>query len=466
MLSQNNSFIQISVSEDKLLAYLQFTNVPDTFAVTIDQLHEALRQRNIVYGVDTAQLAIIASDPKPYLYTRTVIARGTKPSDGRNGNIRYLFDIGASAKKPQELEDGSVNFKELLTLNNVKKDQLIGQRFLATEGTPGKAVTGEMLMPIPGKEARFKIGKNVYTDPEEMALYAHIDGMVSKTEREKVNVFPVFEVNGDVDYSVGNIDFVGTVVIRGSIFPGFKIRAAGDIRVTGSVEAAELEADGSIDISAGVLGQNKAKLKAGLDIKSAFIQDAYVEAGNNVLVSQSIMHSTVRARNTVTCRGAKGLIVGGTIQAGDRVICRTIGNSMSTATTIEVGVVPELRNELLQLRTQLKTVLENLDKTNKALALLDQLAMTGQLTMDKVAMRTKLGQTKSQAFAEQTELRERILELERTLEDSENAKVNVLSVVYGGVKIVIGRYTKYVKDPLSHCTFQLSDGDISILPYA
>jgi uncharacterized protein len=464
MLTQSSSFIQISVSEDKLLAYLQFTNVPDTFTVTIEQLHEALRQRNITYGVDVAQLAIIVSDPRPFLYTRTVVARGTKPSDGRNGNIRYLFELGAGAKKPQELDDGTVNFKELLTLNNVKNGQLIGQRFLATEGTPGKAVTGEMLLPIPGKEAKFKVGKNVYTDPEEMALYANIDGMVSKTERDKVNVFPIYEVNGDVDYSVGNIDFVGTVVIRGNVCPGFKIHASGDIRVTGGVEAAELEADGSIEISAGILGQNKAKLKAGLDVKSAFIQDAYIEAGNNVLVSQSIMHSTIRARSTVTCRGAKGLIVGGTVQAGERVICRTIGNSMATSTTIEVGVLPELRNELLQLRTQLKTVMENLDKTNKALALLDQLAMTGQLAMDKVAMRTKLGQTKSQSFTEQTELRERILEIERTLEDSENAKVNVLSVVYGGVKIVIGRYTKYVKDPLSHCTFKLSDGDISILP--
>ena len=50
------------------------------------------------------------------------------------------------------------------------------------------------------------------------------------------------------------------------------------------------------------------------------------------------MHSNVRAGRTVKCVGAKGLIVGGLIQAGERVTASMIGNSMSTATVIEVGV--------------------------------------------------------------------------------------------------------------------------------
>ena len=47
-------------------------------------------------------------------------------------------------------------------------------------------------------------------------MYAALDGLLTKTEKGKINVFPVYEINGDVDYSIGNIDFVGTVVIRGT----------------------------------------------------------------------------------------------------------------------------------------------------------------------------------------------------------------------------------------------------------
>jgi uncharacterized protein (DUF342 family) len=455
-----DSYISVSVSDDKLTGYLLINNADEGFTVSLSELEELVKSHFIVNGLDQQLLAQIANNPKPYFFQKVEIARGQRAVEGKNGTIKYIFDLDNEEKKPHELEDGKVDYKEVKSLHNVKKGQLIGQRFEATEGIPGKAVTGELLPAKAGKEARFKIGKNVITDADQMAMYSAIDGMIVKTDRDKINVFPIYEVNGDVDYSIGNIDFIGSVVIRGSVLPGFKIRASGDIRVTGGVEAAELEADGSIEISAGIVGQNKAKLKAGKNIKSSFIQDATVEAGADIHVSQSIMHSTIRAGRTVNCLGSKGLIVGGIVQAGERVTARTIGNTMSTNTSIEVGVLPELRNEMIHLRGQLRVLVENMDKSEKALTLLDQLAATGQLGPDKVAMRIKLNHTKKLALEEQNTIRERILEIEKSLEDSDNAKVQVVSTIYGGSKIVIGRYTKFIKDATSRLTFHLSDGDI------
>lgn len=455
-------YITMSISDDKLAAYLLIHNADDNFKVTAAQLEDLAQKQHIVHGLNQALLAQIAANPRPFYQQKVIIAAGTKPEPGVNGSIRYIFNFDEDDKKPLELDDGRVNYKEVVSLHNVKKGQLIGERFLATEGKPGRAVTGETIFTKAGKEARFKIGKNVIADAERMGLYALIDGMVVRTDRDKINVFPVYEVNGNVDYNIGNIDFIGTVVVRGNVLPGFKIRAAGDIRVTGGVEAAELEAEGSIEINAGIVGQNKAFLKAGKNVKSSFIQDATIEVAGELKVSQSIMHSTIRAGKAVDCNGAKGLIVGGTIQAGERVTARTIGNSMSTATVIEVGVLPELRNEIIHLRNQLRVYLDNMDKTDKALTLLDSLAASGQLTPDKVAMRVKLNHTKKQAIDEQNTIKERILEIEKSLEDSDRAKVEVLSTVYGGTKIVIGRYTKFIKDPTNRMTFRLSDGDITM----
>jgi uncharacterized protein (DUF342 family) len=358
-----------------------------------------------------------------------------------------------------------VNYKEVTVLSNVRKGELIARRVPPKQGAPGRAVTGEVLLPREGKAAHFKNGKNVVVDREGLHMYAAIDGMIVKTDRDKINVFPVFEVNGDVDYNIGNIDFVGTVVIRGSVLPGFKVKASGDIRVTGGVEAAELEAGGSIEISAGILGQNKGLIKAGVNVKSSFIQDGNVEAAGDVIVTQSIMHSNVRAGNSVVCLGAKGLIVGGIIQAGEKVTARTIGNSMSTNTIVEVGVLPELRNELINLRSQLKTGQENLDKTEKALVILDQMAAAGQLTPDRLSIRLKLQLTKKQTNEELSQIRERILEIEKSLSDTEKAKIEVHGIIYGGAKIVLGRYTKFIKDPLQRVVFRIADGDVSLVPY-
>jgi len=456
-------FVEIELSDDKLSAFLQFKDCDEKLTFDLEQLEEVLKLYHVTYGVNREKLTEIVQNPKAFFKSRTLIAAGTASINGQDGSIQHQFNYYKDSKTPVELDDGKVDFKEVTTIHNVRKGQLIAQRIPAAQGIPGIAVTGEELPAKSGKEARFKLGKNVVTDSEQIALYAAIDGMISLTERDKINVFPIFEVNGDVDYNIGNIDFVGSVVVRGRVLTGFKIKASGDIRITGSVEGADIEADGSVEISAGILGHNKGNIRAGKRVKSSFIQDATVIA-EEVFVTQSIMHSTVRASKSVICKGTKGLIVGGIIQAGELVSARTIGNSMSTATVIEVGVLPELRNELVQLRAQLRTLNENLDKTDKALILLDQLAAAGQLGPDKVAMRIKLNHTKKQIIEEQSAVKERIFNIEKSLEDSDLAKVEVGSTIYSGAKVVIGRYTRFIKDPVTHVRFRLTDGDIAMIP--
>ena len=357
---------------------------------TASELEQYVKNHGVIYGLQTDALVNIANEPKTYFYSQTVIAQGNPASNGEDGSIRFSYDMKEEQYRPVELESGNIDFKEITQLKNVTRGQLIAERIEAKAGIEGKSVTGEEIACKNGKEAYFKLGKNVVVNPEKTALYAAIDGLITLTDKNKINVFPVFEVNGDVDYSIGNIDFIGTVVIRGNVLTGFKVKAAGDIRVIGGVEGAELESSGSIEVTGGILASNKGYIRAGKNVKSTFIQDGNVSAAEDVLVSQSIMHSHVRAGRNVVCSGTKGLIVGGTIQAGERVIARNIGNTMSTATAIEVGVRPELRGELLELRAQVKALSENLDKTEKALTILDQLASLGQLTQDKLAMRYKI----------------------------------------------------------------------------
>ncbi|KOP67661.1 polymerase [Bacillus sp. FJAT-18019] len=460
-----DQYFSVTLSDDKIVAYIQLTNWEKDFACTVEALEQFLRSHQVRYGLQHDILQRIAKHAEEYQYSKTPIAMGTEPVHGHNGKIQFTVDFGNEANlKPLEIEDGKVDYKEVIRLNNVKKGQLIATRIPPTKGVPGTAVTGEEIPSKPGKEAHFKVGKNVVVNAENSAMYAALDGLLTKTEKGKINVFPVYEINGDVDYSTGNIDFVGTVVIRGNVLTGFRIKAAGDIRVTGFVEGAELDAGGSIDISGGIIGYNKGHVQAGQDVKSSFIQDGNVIAGASVFVSQSIMHSNIRAAQNIECNGTKGLVVGGILQAGEKVVARTIGNSMSTATVIEVGVLPELRNELADLRAQLKLSVESMDKTDKALYLLNQLASSGQLSTDKLALRVKLNATKKSNMAEQSDLKDRMLEIEKMLEDTGKARVNVVKTIYGGAKIVIGRYTRYIKDPTQRVSFYYHEGDITMVP--
>lgn len=57
-----------------------------------------------------------------------------------------------------------------------------------------------------------------------------------------------------------------------------------------------------------------------------------------------------------------------------------------------------------------------------------------------------------------------MLEIEKMLEDTGKARVNVVKTIYGGAKIVIGRYTRFVKDPTQRVSFYYHEGDITMVP--
>jgi uncharacterized protein (DUF342 family) len=453
-----------SVSKDEMAAFIQFKNFEKLHELTRERLMEIIQNKGIKFGIIEESIQIFMSDPLAYAQTPLLIAKGQTPSSGLDGSIVPIFDLNDTKRRPLELNDGRVDYRELNRINNVIEGQMIAERKFATKGTPGTTVTGELVPCKDGREAHFKLGKNVTMDPNNQYLYAAIQGLVALTDNGKINVFPVYEVNGDLDYRIGNIDFIGNVVIRGNVLPGFKIKAAGDIRITGNVESAEIEAGGSIDIAGGIIGAMKGFIKAGIDAKSAFMQEANVTAGHNVIVNRSILHCKVRAGHRVICEGPNGLIVGGVVQAGELIESRTIGNSMSIPTTLEVGAPPSLRLELKELYEKLDLLIKTMEKTDKALVYLNQMALTGSLEKGKEELRSNLVITKNTTMNDIAALQERIVEIETFLNAAINARIQVSGTIHSGIKIVIGSYTFQINHNNKRVTLFFHNGELKIIP--
>ncbi|MFD2116803.1 DUF342 domain-containing protein [Paenibacillus yanchengensis] len=465
-VEQLDTFIKVHFSADKLSASITFIRLTDDFSITVEQLRAFLQSKGIVFGFIEQVLQQICTQPLDFLREQPVVAVGESAVSGNDGYIDYLLGKVSKSEQQSSKEDiDKVDLKNIMTLENVRQGQPVARLMEPGVGEPGRTVTGDIIPAKLGKPARFKPGKNVVISEEQKTMYATIDGIISLTDRDKVNVFPLYEINGDVDYRIGNITFVGTVVIRGNVLTGFKVQADGDIRVIGGVEGAELIAGGSIEVTGGIMAGHKGFIKAsGQLLRSSFIQDANVSCGGDIIVSQSIMHSQIKAGGHIICEGNRGLIVGGTVQAGTSVLARTIGNAMSTTTVIEVGVQPHLREELLELRKVIRAEAENLDKTEKALTILDQMAATGKLTPERLAMRLKFNTTRRQLIDQLDEAKSRVLEIEKSLDSTELARVEVTGQIFGGSRIVIGRYTKFIKDSAKRVSFRYYEGDIVMYP--
>lgn len=465
ILEQLTKYLIIENSEDEMSATLKRVSTNELITFDVAMLTAFLAKSDITTGIDETILSEIVNHQHQNNLGEYIVARGIAPIKGADGEVVYVYlEDKSEPKGPKILEDGSVDFYNIKPLDNVKKGQIVARLNPPTHGIPGMSVKGVEIPGANGKEARFKVGKNVVLSPDQKALYSVIDGMVVFTGGEKLNVFPIYEVNGDVDFHIGNIDFVGTVIVRGNVLTGFKIKASGNIRVLGNVEGADLVAGGWVEVNSGITGNHKGSIYAGTYVKTSYINNANVVAAEDVFVSQSIMNSVVKAGKSVICKGSKGLIVGGETQAREKVVAQHIGNTVSMPTTLEIGVAPELREELAKLRDRIKEITDSKDKIDKALLILEPLAKAGQLSPEKNEMRIKLISSLKQLEDEMLKIKERVNELEIVLNDTGKARIDVSGTIYPGVKIRIGKYMRHINDAMSLASFRLEDGEIKAVP--
>lgn len=459
------SLLIIELSDSDLIASLSLQTLPeDISAIPYDLMLEFLEKKKITIGLDEKQIQSFCQSPEYYLASKMDIAFGKSPVHGQDGSIDWIILNKNEASPLVEKEDGSVDFYSLNRISNIKKGEIIAQKIPSTKGESGITVTGEVIPAIHGKEATLKPGKNTLMNEEKTKIYAAIDGQMVITDKNKINVFPVYEVQGDLDFSIGNIDFVGTVVVRGNVPDGFKIHAKGDIHVYGNVEGAELIADGDIFIQQGVIGHNKSFIKSKKNMKTSFILDGNVHVHDTIEVSQSIMHSYVAAGNKIVCKGRKGIIVGGKLQAGKKVDAIIIGNDLATATIVEVGINPELRVEMDSLHQERRELIDSQDKVTKALKILDKMMKTTGLPPEKKGMQLNLLNQQIIIENRLKELKVREQEIEMDMKDLSNASIEVFGKLYPGLKLVIGQHVKFIKSVYQHMKFTIEDEEITAKP--
>ncbi|SDF39557.1 DUF342 domain-containing protein [Sporolituus thermophilus] len=448
--------IQVLVGRDRMEATLQIIAPKGSRPVTMDEVLEKIKQVGVTYGLDHAAIQRAFAHPG----LKVVCARGLWPTDGQDAYIKYYVDL-ENKGKPAELEDGRVDFKNLNMFTIVREGDLLAEKVPPTPGTPGIDVLGQPVPPKPGKDILPPLGKNVQMI-DNGKIVATMSGQLIITNN-KLNVVPVIEINGDVDLSTGNIDFVGNIIVRGSVQAGFLVKAEGDVEVAGTVSGGTVEGK-NVCVRMGVQGMNRGYIKATENVVAKFIENATVYAGSDVLVSDVILHSRISAGKRVVVEGRRGLIAGGRVLAGEEIRAKVTGTHLASNTDLGVGINPLLREEYQKLRMEIKKLEFTLEQTQKALGLLRAM---DQATMpkDKHEMMLRLTKAQFHLVGQVETMRNRINEIEVAFEEMRHGKIRVRDTVYPGVKIIIGSLVKPIRETLSFVTFYAEDGEIKVGPY-
>lgn len=460
-LANRDGWCRVQVSNDAMEAYLVIEPpIGEGNWPTKEDALKAISSEKVVYGIidEAIDEAINKRQMKPVL-----IAKGKAPVNGTDAEINYLFETGVFRKAFIEDEFGRVDYRQVQNLQNVTVGQKIVEKIPATPGEPGMNVRGEEVKAIPGKDKQIKLGKNVAWTEDNLAIISTINGEPSLANN-KVSVHEVYELKGDVNFQSGNINFLGSVIIRGNVESGFKVEAEGDITIYGNVDSAEIKAGGNIFVKGGISGMDKGKVICGGDFSAKYIEHATVDCEGTITVREAIMHCQINADQKVVCEGGKGLIVGGLIRSGEEISAKTIGSRLGTVTELEVGVKPKLKLELQELEEQLKTNKESLDKAEKAIGLLSKIP---NLPDDRKEMLQNLIKTSyvlkaqiNEAEAKRQQLMEEIL-----VKSKEKGRIRVKEVIYPGIRVTMGKTTIMIQDEIKYAVLVYNEGEIQIQPY-
>lgn len=454
----NDALITVDIADQEMRAYVTLTPPgPGGSDLSKDAVLAFLRNNRVIHGVIDDALQDL--EDKPRYREAVLVAEGTRPQNGRDAFVQFSFETDKTKYRLKEAADGRVNFKELGLIQNVVAGQPLARKLPPENGQTGRTVTGKVIPARNGKDIPTPLGRNVHMAEDGSTIIADINGQVIYVGG-KINVEEIFTVPGDVDLKTGNIMFLGTVIVQGNVEDGFSVKASGNIEIRGSVGKCELVAEGDIVVHQGVAGKSGGVIQAGKSIWAKFIENASVEAGENVIVSDGLINSTIVANKKIICQGKRAAIVGGRYRACEEINAKTFGSPVGGAETIlEVGYDPKSKEKMDQLQAQAYRIKRQVEELDKNIATLNAIKkQKKELPEEKEAILQDYLIRREEQVQEVRSLAKEIESIQVYLNGLKTkGRISASGRIYPGVKLVIKDIKEEVKNEQKGLTFYLEN---------
>lgn len=429
-------------------------------AVVEEQIRAEMTARGVVAGIlDDVLSQTVALGIGSYV----CIAKGLEPTPGHPAVFTNLIesplDQVAQAEDDEDEDEDTyarIDYRDLGNLILVTPGIPLMRRTPPVPSIPGFDVTGKVIELPPTPDQAFAdhlAGVEVSPDDPNL-LVAAISGAPKVMERG-VSVFALVEVDS-VNLDTGNIDFDGSLKVRGDIVAGMRVHVTGDVAVAGTIEAADVHAGGDITVNGGIVGMadtvatdgqtqsRAAHLVCGGSVKARFISHARIDARKIVAVEREIRQSLVDAGDCVVVGppgSQKGAIVGGRVRATMSVQSGVLGSMSAVRTEVQVGLDPRTDAKAQTLQRKRKELNEQQAKLEKLILFLQA---NPQKDVNNIGTRAR--ETLKQTLADMHALTAQEEELIRALVPRADAYVAVKKRIYSGVNARIGHKAREFRE--------------------
>lgn len=450
----------VSVSAGNKEAFIFVTPPSGTGEdVTADGIKAALKANNIVFGLREDVIKMIADDKK--YSQKFCVAVAQLPIDGVSGSVTYKYDKKVEAA-PTENEKGFVDYKDLGLIRVIRTGDVIADITLPTEGEPGIDVRGGKIAQYPGKKAQFTLGPNTKITDDELHIVAAVDGqLVYKNNAFAVDTTVV--INGDVDASVGNISFIGDVIVKGNVCEGFKVSSNTNITVSGEVNGATLEAGGNITIKQGCVF---AKITCHGNVSALFCERSSINCDGNIS-AQNYVICDIYCAGELTTKASNGSLIGGKYTILNSLEASNIGSKTYTPTDITLGDNAILADEKTQLEMKIAAAQKKIEDLTMIVNFLNEKKKElHKLPDDKEEMLATAVRQRVLSNVEIKTSQKRIDEINIYLSTKQQLWVKCKGYIYPGTRITINDNVFKADTEYAHSMISIgADGEISAMPY-
>jgi uncharacterized protein len=356
---------EVQISPDRLKAWIRVSPAFGGSPVTESLVRRTLEEQGIHFGIDDQLLRRIVSAGG---CEKELVAKGIPPIPGEKAKFEQLVHESSHKGIPQEREDGTVDYKDLGLFLSVTKGTPLLRRLPPAEGTPGTGVDGNPIPAPAGKDRPLHAGVGAAISAEDPNLAIASRSGQPNFSDFSVRVDETLELE-TVNPATGDVDFDGSVLIRGPVEAGFTVRAGQDLTVLDTVEGANLSAGRNMVILSGVYGRHKSELRVKGNLQAKFLSECSVYCGGNVEISDLLAHCNVVCEGALHLgtSGGKGQAYGGRLIASREVRARILGSVSEAPTLVEVIPPPVLTLRRVETKCKIDSMQNDLERLKKNL---------------------------------------------------------------------------------------------------
>ncbi len=335
--------IKIQIPENKEKAEIlvsENVNIEDA----LDYIKELLTDNGITYGIADDE-SIIKFLGKQNNKTRSfIIAQGQPPKEGRDTVIKYHFDTSyLSAGKISD--DGKIDYRDRGEIPHVKEGGLIAEKILHKKGEKGVDICGRTIMPKEVKILNLTRESNVIISENRLKAHSEIEGRPHLTMSGSLAVYDEIQINGDVDFKTGNIEYKGDVIVQGTVQNEFSVKCNNLTAL--AVNNATVDAGGDVVIANGI---TDSRINAKGSITSKYIKNSNIKAFGNVVVEKEVYDCKVRTSSEFISE--QGDIISSLVTARQGITSRNIGTDISSPCKLVVGLDDHVRKIIQKFETR------------------------------------------------------------------------------------------------------------------